>query len=54
MTSVDTMGICLMTFDNDPSHHKPYNSTAFCVAVVFAATVVVVVIVIVDVVYRMS
>ena len=47
-------GIYLMTFDNDPSHHKPYNSTTFCVAVVFAATVVVVVIVIVDVVYRMS
>ena len=53
-TSVDSGGISLMTFDNDPSHHKTYNATAFCVAVVFAATVVVVVIVIVDVVYRMS
>ena len=53
-TSVDSGGISLMTFDNDPSHHKPCNSTDFYVAVVFATTVVVVVIVIVDVVYRMS
>ena len=52
-TSVDSVGISLMTFDNDPSHHKPCNSTAFFVAVVFAAKVVVVVIVIVDVVFRM-
>ena len=51
-TSVDSVGISLMTFDNDPSHHKPYISTAFFVAVIFAATVVVVVIM--DVVYRMS
>ena len=45
-------GIYLMTFDNDPSHHKPYNSTAFYVVVVFAATVVVVVIVCVTVIYQ--
>ena len=54
MTLVDSVGISLMNFDIDPSHHKPCNSTAFCVAVVFAATIVVVVIVIVDVVYRTS
>ena len=55
-TSVDSVGISLMTFDNDPSQHKPCNSTVFCVVVVFVATVVVVVIVIVimDVVYRTS
>ena len=52
MTSVDTMGICLMTFDNDPSHHKPYNSTVFYIVVVFPATIVVVVIA--TVIYRTS
>ena len=52
MTSVYNVGNSLMTFDNDPSHHKPYNATAFCVVVVFAATVVVVVIV--AVIYQTS
>ena len=35
---------------NDPSHHKPYNSTDVCVVVVCVATVVIDV----DVVYRTS
>ena len=45
-----------MRFDNDSSHHKPYNATAFCVVVTFAATVVVVVVmdVVVIVIYQMS
>ena len=45
-----------MRFDNDSSHHNPYNATAIYVIEVFAATVVVVVVVVVAViiVYQMS
>ena len=43
-----------MRFDNDPSNCEDYNTTGFCVIVVFAATAVVVVTVDVIVVYQMS